>query len=100
MFIPASRQLGFKIIKINSFDELQSYFSEHKKYLYYENKDEQYIIDTAKISKDNVQLVIYRNYFQKLGLKGVGDWKNMSEEEIKNDAIKIKKTIEELKTNS
>ena len=96
MFIPASKKLGFNIIKINSFDELQNYFSKHKKYLYYENDGEQYIIEAAEILNNNFQMVIYRSYFQKLGLKGVGDWKNMTEEDIKNDMAKITETLNKL----
>lgn len=94
--IPASKRLKFKIIKINSFDELQNYFLKYKKYLYYENNDEKYIIEASDTVRDNREMFIYRSYFQKLGLKGVSDWQKMTEEDKKNDKIKIAETHNKL----
>ena len=96
MIIPSSKKLNFKIIKINNFSELREYFLKYKKYLYYENNNEQYIIEATDILKNNCEMVVYRSYFQKLGLKGVSDWQTMTEKDKKNDKIKITETINKL----
>ena len=44
------------------------------------------------IIKNNLDIVSYRKYFDKIGLKGICSWSSMTKEDIENDNLKIKET--------
>lgn len=85
-------------IQINNFNELKSYYLKHKEYIYFEDKNK-YILPITDIIRNNLALVSYRKYFDKLGLKGIRSWASMVEEDIKNDNLKIEETKKKLKYN-
>lgn len=92
IFLPASKELNVKLIKITSFKELQNHYEKHKMYIYFESDGEQYIFPVNNNMQSDISLLNYRCFFNNLGLKGVKSWQNMTEEDIKNDNIKIEKT--------
>ena len=81
---------------INNFDELQTFYNTYHEYFYFEDK-KMYIVKINDNVRNNVNLFSYRNFFTKLGLKGISSWAKMTDEDKKQDAIKINKTIEEYK---
>ena len=85
-------------IQINNFNELRDYYLKHNEYIYFEDKNK-YILPITNIIRNNLGLVDYRTYFDKLGLKGIRSWAIMTEEDIKNDNLKIEETKKKLKYN-
>ena len=85
-------------IQINNFNELRDYYLKHNEYIYFEDKNK-YILPITNIIRNNLGLVDYRTYFDKLGLKGIRSWASMTEEDIKNDNLKIEETKKKLKYN-
>lgn len=85
-------------IQINNFNELRDYYLKHNEYIYFEDKNK-YILPITNIIRNNLGLVGYRTYFDKLGLKGIRSWASMTEEDIKNDNLKIEETKKKLKYN-
>jgi len=85
-----------EIIEIQNFSELQNYYNKNKEYIYFEDH-KKYILPVSDIIRNNVGLVGYRHYFTyKIGLQGIDSWKRMTEDDIKQDNIKIKITKEKL----
>ena len=85
-------------IQINNFNELRDYYLKYNEYIYFEDKNK-YILPITNIIRNNLGLVGYRTYFDKLGLKGIRSWASMTEEDIKNDNLKIEETKKKLKYN-
>lgn len=85
-------------IQINNFNELRDYYLKHNEYIYFEDKNK-YILPITNIIRNNLGLVDYKTYFDKLGLKGIRSWASMTEEDIKNDNLKIEETKKKLKYN-
>ena len=85
-------------IQINNFNELRDYYLKYNEYIYFEDKNK-YILPITNIIRNNLGLVDYRTYFDKLGLKGIRSWASMAEEDIKNDNLKIEETKKKLKYN-
>lgn len=92
LVLPASRELNIEPIQITSFEELQDYYKQYKMYVYFESDGEQYIFPVNNNVQSDIPLLSYRCFFSNLGIKGVKSWKDMTEEDIRNDNIKIEKT--------
>ena len=98
MVLPTILNSDLVYTKINNFNELIDIFNEDKEYIYFEEDGKIYIL-RSKINKelfDNTwDKLTYRTFFaNNLGLKGVGSWKTMTEEDIIRDRIKVQNTIE------
>lgn len=87
MILPSKTQ----IIQINNFNQLKEYYLKNKNYIYFEDKNK-YILPITNIIKNNLDIVSYRKYFDKIGLKGICSWSSMTKEDIENDNLKIKET--------
>lgn len=82
---------------IDNFSKILDIFRKDEQYLYFEQEGEMRIIKTINYL-DKISLlkneINYRTFFEKIGVKGVGDWRIMTEEDKKIDAVKIEKTME------
>lgn len=97
MILPAAEKLKIDIIKIKKFKELRDYYDKHREYIYFEQDGSKYIIPTEKGSSEEKILALgYRHFFNRMGLEGISGWKNMTEDDIHRDSIKIKETMEKL----
>ncbi|MDD2839846.1 MAG: HIT family protein, partial [Rickettsiales bacterium] len=83
-------------IEITNFSELQEYYKQHKEYIYFEDH-KKHILPITDTMRQDIRPVGYRHYFAKIGLKSITSWKAMTEEDIKQDELKIKETKEKLK---
>ena len=96
ILLNAKNNIDFELVDINNFDELQTFYNTYHEYFYFEDK-KMYIVKINDNVRNNVNLFSYRNFFTKLGLTGISSWDKMTDEDKKQDAIKINKTIEEYK---
>lgn len=86
-----------EIVEFNSFQDVINLYKKDKEYLYFEQDGKIYCIKTAnnrekiKTLKENLS---YRNFFKNRGIKGVGNWKTMTEDDKKIDSIRIEETKE------
>lgn len=97
VFETKRRHKDMKIIEFDSFQGVIDLYKSDGEYLYFEQDGKIYCIKTA----DNREKIItlkkdlsYRNFFDKMGMKGIDDWKTMTEEDKKIDALKIEETKE------
>lgn len=98
MVLPIILNSNIEYKKINNFNELIDIFNKDKEYIYFEEDGKIYIL-RSKINKelfDNTwDKLNYRKFFSNIvGVKGVGSWRTMTEEDIIRDNIKVKNTTE------
>lgn len=98
-FIKDNQQLSYE--KINSFQELKNIYKKDHEYLYFEEGNKIIVIRTAENIRlmEKIKLNLsYRAFFSnKIGLSGISDWKLMTEQDLKNDNIKVKETVNKFK---
>ena len=90
MVFPAIKKWNFKFSYPKDVSDLSNFFNVHKEYLYFEQDSQKILLNTNGYDIKKVKFdIIYRQFFLKLGLQGIGNWKEMTDEEKKNDKIKI-----------
>ena len=98
------RHPEIKYVKINKFEDLMNFYREHGKYLYFEEDGEKIAVVVDGISDDGDNLfekeMNYREFFASMtGEHCLRGWKDMTEEDIKNDNIRVNATKEKFKNN-
>ena len=91
------KYLNTKLIKIKNFYDLQEYFKKNKLYTYYEFNNNKYVVKVDNSMEEKGHQTGYRPFFSRIGLKGVDDWRLMTDEDKKNDKLKIEETKLKLK---
>lgn len=87
--------------KINNFFELKDIYKEDGEYLYLEEGDDTFIVETKKnrnFLEEMKTALSYRHFFsRKFGMKEVEDWRFMTEEDLVLDCLKIQETFNKFK---
>jgi len=99
--LPAIKKYNLNYNIINNFNELKQIFNKDKEYVYFEFDNIKYVLRIKKFVNEKVLSenilkeddVSYRHFFQnKKHLIGIGNWKTMTDEDIKIDNEKIEET--------
>ena len=93
-----------KYVKINKFEDLMNFYREHGRYLYFEEDGEKIAVIVDDLDQSTIDLfekeLNYREFFASMtGEHCLRGWKNMTEEDIKNDNIRVKATEKKFKDN-
>ncbi|MDR1498791.1 MAG: HIT family protein [Rickettsiales bacterium] len=97
MILEPTNNIGVELEKISNFDGVIECFKQEGEYLYFEQDEECFLLRTKKYTnlidkiKDDIN---YRFFFSNLGIKGVRDWKTMTEDDLKLDKIRIEETAD------
>lgn len=93
LMFPAIKKHNFKYFEFESFEFLKEFYKKYKQYVYFEQNNKKFLIQTNDYNINEVDADIsYRSFFTKLGMIGVGDWATMTEQDEIIDLEKIKKT--------
>jgi len=98
IILPVTKQYNLKFEEVD-FKQLQEIYKAEKEYVYYEQYGKGYVIHTKNTNHKELHMDIsYRGYFKNIAkLKGIGNWKTLSEEEQIIDREKQNQTLEAFK---
>ncbi len=100
MFLPGVKKYGIKLEKAD-FNKLKIIYKKEKVYIWIKEKNKSYVCHLKEIvlNKSDKKLthIGYRQFFTKIGLKGVGSWENLSKDEKILDKRKRDLTKDKLK---
>ncbi|HSQ97721.1 MAG TPA: HIT family protein [Rickettsiales bacterium] len=99
LFVPIIKNKNLNCNKLENYKDLLEFYKEKQQYVYFEFNNEKYVIETNNLIKQDIArfLSIRKFFANNIGIKGIGSWQEMTEEDKQNDKIKIKKTVDVLK---
>jgi diadenosine tetraphosphate (Ap4A) HIT family hydrolase len=96
----SAKKNNIKLENIDNFRQVMDFFKEDEEYLYFEQDGVIKLLRSIKYENKKKEIIedfSYRNFFDKLGLVGVRDWRFLTEEDLIVDNQKISKTSEMFK---
>ena len=99
MVLPSIEKLNIPYKKITSPQELKEIYNIDKQYLYFEQNNEKYVLNTVGFTQEMIKdYLLYRLFFtNKKNLAGIVNWKTMTEKDIQEDNQKKIETLSKLR---